>query len=257
MTRSNLCLHCGSHSVPREQIDAVATPPRTPSWVPIAHARLLAGVQSSLERAGLSVVSEAHGLSRDGARYFGLLQVVNGQPDHDHDQDQDQDFGLVVGLRNSHDKRFPAGLVLGASIFICDNLSFCGEVKLARKHTAHVGRDLPQLIERAVGRLGDLRRTQESRFAAYKDRALSDGAAHDLVIQALDARVLPVTGIPDVLREWRQPRHPEFRSSGKTAWRLFNSFTETMKGNLDALPRRTQALHGLLDSACGLAVSRN
>jgi hypothetical protein len=60
-----------------------------------------------------------------------------------------------------------------------------------------------------------------------------------------------------VLREWRAPRHNEFRAGGRTAWRLFNAFTEGLKGNLDALPRRTQALHGLLDGACGLAVSRN
>jgi hypothetical protein len=58
--------------------------------------------------------SEAHGLTRDGRRYFGLLQVANGtNPD---------DFGLVVGVRNSHDRSFPASLVLGAACFVCDNL---------------------------------------------------------------------------------------------------------------------------------------
>jgi hypothetical protein len=29
---------------------------------------------------------------------------------------------------------------------------------------------------------------------------------------------------------------------------LFNSFTEVLKGNLNELPKRTEALHGLLDS---------
>jgi hypothetical protein len=248
MRKSNLCLHCGARTATRDQVAAVATPPRTATWVPIAHGRLLDGVQRSLEGAGLSVVSEAHGLTREGSRYFGLLQVANG--------DNPDDFGLVVGLRNSHDQTFPAGLAVGASVFVCDNLSFSGEVKLARKHTAHVERDLPQLIERAVGRLGDMRRTQETRFAAYKGRELADGAAHDLVIRALDARVVPVTRIPAVLAEWRQPRHPEFRE-GRTAWRLFNAFTESLKGNIDALPARTQALHGLLDAACGLAAGNN
>ena len=114
MTRTNLCLHCGSRAVPREQVAAVATPPRTPSWVPIPHARLLEGVRESLGRAGLSVVGEAHGLGRGGARYFGLLEVVNGRPGGD--------FGLVVGLRNSHDKSFPAGLAVGARVLVCDNL---------------------------------------------------------------------------------------------------------------------------------------
>ena len=27
-----------------------------------------------------------------------------------------------------------------------------------------------------------------------------------------------------------------------------------MKGNLDALPKRTLALHGMLDTACGLVI---
>jgi hypothetical protein len=248
MPKTNLFLHCGAHAVSRETVAAVPTPPRTATWVPIGHGRLLDGVQGALERAGLSLVTEAHGLTRDGNRYFGLLQVVNGHAD--------QDFGLVVGLRNSHDKSFPAGLVVGASVFVCDNLSFSGEVRLARKHTAHVERDLPGLMERAVGRLGDLRRTQEERFRTYRQHELSDAAAHDLVIQALDARVVPVTRIHDVLLEWREPRHAEFRQ-GQTAWRLFNAFTESLKGNLDALPRRTQALHGLLDTSCGLTASLN
>ncbi len=145
MRKTNLTLHCGATAVSRDRITTVATPPRTTTWVPIPHDRLLTGVQTCLERAGLSVVTEAHGLTRDGNRYFGLLQVANGE--------NAEDFGLVVGLRNSHDKSFPAGLAVGASVFVCDNLSFSGEVKLARKHTAHVERDLPQLIESAVGRL--------------------------------------------------------------------------------------------------------
>jgi hypothetical protein len=246
MQRANLCLHCGANQIEREQLAAVATPQRTATWVPIAHDRLLSQIEGTLTRNGLSVVNEAHGLTHDGARYFGLLQVANG-----HNPD---DFGLVVGLRNSHDKTFPAGLVVGASVFVCDNLSFSGEVRLARKHTVYVERDLPQLVERAVGKLADLRGTQEQRFLSYKSRDLNDHQAHDFIIQALDARIVPVTKIPDVLQEWREPRHPEFRE-GKSAWRLFNAFTEALKGNLDYLPRRTQALHGLMDAACGLAAS--
>lgn len=243
MHSCKLCLHTGARTVTRDQVEAVPTPGRTPTWVPISHGRLLAGVRGALQGVGLAVVEEAHGLAPGGARYFGLLQVAGG--------DSPTDFGPVVGLRNSHDKRFPAGLVVGASVFVCDNLSFSGEVRLARKHTAHVERDLPQLIGRAVGRLGDLRHAQEARFAAYRRSELTDAAAHDLVIRALDARVVPVTKVPDVLTEWREPRHPEFRE-GRTAWRLFNAFTEAAKGNLDMLPRRSQALHGLLDAACGL-----
>ena len=49
------------------------------------------------------------------------------------------------------------------------------------------------LTERAIGRLGDLRNTQEQRFGAYKAHELTDGAAHDLIVRALDTNVVPVT----------------------------------------------------------------
>jgi Domain of unknown function (DUF932) len=248
MQKINLCLHVGADAVDREKIAAVHTPERTKSWVPISHDSLLNGFQKTLERAGMSVVNESHGLTKDGNRYFGLLQVVNGH--------QNEDFGLVIGLRNSHDKTFPAALAVGAAVFVCDNLSFSGEIQLARKHTVNLERDLPNMIERSLGQLGDLRRSQEQRFKAYKEREIGDGQAHDLIVQSLDAGVIPVTRIPQLLQEWRAPRHPEFRR-GKTAWRLFNGYTETLKGNLGILPRRTQALHGLFDTYCGLAVSQN
>jgi Domain of unknown function (DUF932) len=257
MQPTKLFLNHGAEAATREQIAAVATPTRTSTWVPLPHDRLIDGVRDSLVRAGLTVVHEGHALTRHGARYFGLLHVANEAIGNTDPVNPPNDFALVVGLRNSHDQSFPCGLLAGANVFVCDNLSFCAEVKLARKHTVHVERDLPQLIERAVGQLGDLRRTQEQRFISYRHHELTDGAAHDLMIQALDARVLPVTQIPDVVREWREPRHVEFREGGRTAWRLFNAFTEVLKGRLDALPARTQALHGLLDATCGLAVSRN
>src|ERR1022692_3275495 len=245
MRQANLMLHTGSKTVSRGQLATVSTPSATPSWHPIAHHDFLDGVASTLARAGMHIVHESHGLSTDRNRYFGLLQITNGSnPD---------DFSVVLGLRNSHDKKFPLGLVVGASVMVCDNLSFSGEIRIARKHTLHVQRDLPHLIERAIGKLGTLRHTQERRFTTYKQHEMTDHQAHDLVICALDARVIPVTKIPDVLNEWRTSRHPEF--SERNVWRLFNAFTETLKGSLDALPTRTTALHGILDSACGLQFS--
>lgn len=243
---ARLMLHRGARPATRDEVARVATPDHTRTWFPIPHAGLLDGVQAALERVGLRVIDESHGLGRDGNRLFSLLRLS--------DSIDPGDFKLAVGVRNSHDRSIPAGLVVGATVMICDNLSFSGSVKLARKHTAHIARDLPQLIDTAVGRLGDLRRSQELRFASYKQHELTDAQAHDLFVNALDARVLPVTRLPLAIREWRAPRHFEFREGGKTAWRFFNAVTEVLKGtDLQTLPRRTTALHGLLDATCGLA----
>ena len=244
MNKCNLMLHTGATSVEREQLSIVVTPERTPTWVPIPHDRLLNGIIGNLERNHLTIVNEAHGLTRDGNRYFGLLQVANGH--------NAEDFGMVIGVRNSHDKSFPAGLVVGASVFVCDNLSFSGEIKLARKHTVHVERDLPRLISMAMGKLTDARNQQDARFAAYKSTELTDMQAHDLIIRSVDTQVCPITYVPELLKEWRTPRHPEF-AQVRNAWRLFNAFSETLKGHLDHLPKRTQALHGLMDMACHIS----
>jgi hypothetical protein len=84
---------------------------------------------------------------------------------------------------------------------------------------------------------------------------ISDREAHDLLIRALDARALPVTRIPAAQAVWRNPGYPDFARDSKTGWRLFNAVTETLKeGRSLDLPRRTQALHGLMDLACRLAL---
>ena len=53
-----------------------------------------------------------------------------------HGRKTSEDYCWVLGLRNSHDKTFPAGIVAGASVLrLRQPLSFSGEVKFARKHT--------------------------------------------------------------------------------------------------------------------------
>jgi hypothetical protein len=156
-----------------------------------------------------------------------------------------------MGIRNSHDKTFPAGIVAGASVFVCDNLSFSGDIKFARKHTRFINRDLPQLVERSIGLLLAKWHDQDRRISAYKGAELQDRDAHDLVVRACDVGVCSNRLIPAVLHEWREPRHDAFEA--RNVWSLFNSFTEALKeGNLNELPKRTEALHGLLDVAVGL-----
>jgi len=247
MQALNLMVHAGGQKVDRVQIADVVTPRATETWQPIPHHTFLDGVQSTLERSGLKVVAEAHALAHEGDRYFGLLQLANGN--------NPADYSFVLGLRNSHDKTFPAGLVVGSGVFVCDNLAFSGEIRIARKHTVNINRDLPSLIQSAVGRLHDMRGLQDRRIAAYKATEITDAQAHDLMIQALDARIAPVTKIPAILNEWRTPRHPEF-AQGRNVWRLMQAFTEIGKDTtIFERPRSTQALHALLDTASGVATA--
>jgi hypothetical protein len=243
MKSCNLILHCGANAVERSAVAQVRTPVRTATWTPIPHLRFVEQVERALAHARLGIVNQAHALSHGGDRYFGLFQVTNNT--------RAGDYAWVLGLRNSHDKRFPAGLVAGAQVFVCDNLSFHGEVQVARKHTRFINRDLPLMTERAVGQLTERWHSQEIRIGRYREASIGDTEAHDLMIRAVDAGVCPVTTLPKVVQEWREPTHEAFRP--RSVWSLFNGFTEALKGNLSMLPNRTQALHALMDGFVGIA----
>jgi hypothetical protein len=244
--KPNLILHCGAHAVELDQVATVNTPRATSTWTPIPHHQLIQTVQRTLATTNLTIGTQAHSLTHDGSRYFGLMEI--------HGRKNSEDYCWVLGLRNSHDKRFPAGIVAGCSVMVCDNLSFSGEISLARKHTRHITRDLPQLVSRAVGMLGDKWNEQDRRITCYKDHLVTDESAHDLVIRSIDAGVCANSYIPDVLSEWRKPQHDAFEP--RNVWSLFNAFTETLKqASLAELPKRTQALHGLLDVHVGLGVN--
>ena len=164
------------------------------------------------------------------------------------------DFGWVVGIRNSHDMTYPAGLVAGTRVFVCDNLCFSGEVRISRKHTRFAERDLRHLTARAVGQLGDRFRGLDQRVGAYKAERINNARAHDIVIRAVDCAAITPAQIPDVLLEWRKPSHEEF--SARNAFSLWNAFTEVFKSvNPHTALRRGEALHGLFDAETGVALA--
>jgi len=103
--RSNLILHCGAHSKSRNVVKRVPTPKGTATWTPIPHILLIEEVERALKTNGLTIANQAHSLTHDQSRYFGLMEVRNGK--------SHEDYAYVLGLRNSHDKRFPAGIVAG------------------------------------------------------------------------------------------------------------------------------------------------
>ena len=237
-----LCLHCGGHLATREEVANTSTPSPTDTWQPIPHIELIERVEESLSLNHLQIGSMAHSLSHEGLRYFGLIEVHSREL-------REQDYAYVLGIRNSHDKTFPAGLVAGASVFVCDNLSFSGEIRVTRKHTRFIRRDLGNLVQGSIGKLMTAWHKQNERIARYKEHELTDEVVHDIAVRSVDVGVLPNRKLPDVLRAWREPRHDEFQP--RTAWSLFNGYTEVLKGNLAELPRRTERLHGLLDSEVG------
>jgi len=108
--------------------------------------------------------------------------------------------------------------------------------------------DLSWMISETVSTLPTRFAAQSSAFEAMKRREISDKEAHDLAIRFWDAGAIGAIEISRIIKEWREPRHPEFAET-KNAWRLFNAVTETIKGDLWRLPARTRAIHDILSEA--------
>lgn len=238
---NSLMLHHGDSLVSREVLEATETPDGTSTFKPIPHYQLVMTVETALQQSGLRIIQSSHGLTHDAQRYFGLMQITGGE--------RSEGYEWVLGLRNSHDKKFPAAICAGSQIIVCSNLSFIGEVKIARKHTRFVVRDLQYKVWQVVGRLREVFKRQDERIQTYKRFPITDPIVHDLTIRALDSGVITGEKIPKILHEWREPRFDEFKP--RTMWGFFNSVTEHLKNNLPMLPRRTESLYQVCDSYIG------
>ncbi len=251
---NGLILHCGGQLRSKEEVFAVPIPPATSSYTPLPHESLVTRVEKQLAVEGIVIKEERLALAKEGQRLFGLLHVrIPGSTM--------TEFGCVIGIRNSYDKSLPSGLCIGATVFVCDNLSFRGsEITYERRHTPNLLRDLSWVITQTIAGLPKQFAAQSSSFEAYRRTEIPDAQAHDLVIKCYDQGAVNVTDIPALLKEWREPRHPEFSKDGKTVWRLFNAATETIKRDLWRLPMRTGIIQDILDREFGFtpaAVEKN
>ena len=240
-----LMLHCGGQLKTREEVFAVPAPPATTTYAPLPYESFITRIQKQLAVEGIALTEERLALAKDGQRLFGLMALA--MPGF-----VATDYGCVLGLRTSYDRSFANGVSIGAAVFVCDNLSFSGDVTFERKHTAGMLRDLSWMIGETVSTLPMRFAAQSATFETFKRREISDKDAHDLAIQLWDAGAIGVLEIPQIVREWREPRHVEFAQSGKTAWRLFNAATEIIKCDLWRLPARSRAVHAVFDDAFGL-----
>jgi len=242
---NGLMLHCGAQLKNREEVFSVPPPTATATYTPLPYESFLTRIEKQLAVEGIKITEERLALGKEGQRFFGLLALA--MPGF-----LATDYACVLGLRTSYDRSLANGICVGATVLVCDNLSFNGEVTFERKHTPGMLRDLSWMITETVASLPNRFSAQSATFEAYREREIPSNDAHDLVIKLWDASAIGVLEIPALLREWRNPRQPAFAESPKTMWRLFNAATEIIKGDLWRLPARTSIVHNVLDEACGI-----
>ena len=233
----------GTNKVTRNDVFNVDTPQPTRSHIPIPHTHLLDLVNNEINRVGLDVVDEQHILDANGQRYFGLFGL----------RSKDGLQHTMIGIRNAHDKSITAGIVTGQRVFVCSNLCFDGEIRLGRKHTANIERDLPFLIEDAISNAIDVTNHQKERVDKYRTTKLIDAHADLLTMQMFRNGAIPSSAIGKVIKEWDEPSYDDFKEDGKSVWRLQNAVTEAIAPKtanmLHTNVSRTQRVVNILDRA--------
>jgi hypothetical protein len=144
-----------------------------------------------------------------------------------------------IGFRNSYDKTLPIGVCGGASVFVCSNLMFTGDIIKMRKHTQNVEDDLDILIQKLFADVD--RRYDESVKASFamKQIEFSDIEVGDYLGQLfVNQHVLNGAQLNKAAKEWFES--PVFTE--RTLWSAYNACTEALKAAhpMNALEKYTK-----------------
>jgi hypothetical protein len=227
--RAQLVLHCGARKVSRDELAAVKTPPPQGRWFPVPHLRVRDTARRTIEDAGYEVRREEFGLSRNDARFFGVMDLGSTLA---------EGVTLAVGIRSSTDKSFPLGFVAGNRVFACDNLAFRSELLVKRKHTVNGERRFNAAIAEAVAQLAGFKEAEAGRIRKLGHAELKDSESDSIILTAFERGIVSARVLPHVIREWREPTFEEFQP--RTAWSLLNCFT-TVLGKKDGEGHLNQA----------------
>ena len=228
----SLLLHTGGERVTLAEVMAVEVPEATATYQPVSHIFMLdlvlEGFQQNLPVALRQV---DYGLARDGQRLFGVARFDAAE--------KDSDWGFAVGFRNSYDKSMSAGVSMGASVFVCDNLCFSGSsITVMRKHTANVMPDLNRMVGEAAGRAwAEFAKTDED-LRSYKGIGISEDALWAWLGVMVGRGVLLSGEMLKAARYFTNPPHEEHASQDLYA--AYQGVNNALKG---AQPTRTMQAH--------------
>ena len=199
--------------VDRNALALVPTPSPTATWRPVPHIDVVDAVEYAITNRGMTIASERFGLARDQQKMFGVITLA---------KQNNPEWTRCIGIRNSHDQSFAAGICCGVSVLVCSNLCFGGEFVIKRRHTS--GIDLFSMVEETMDAMADSYISFEERLLNLHDMAVDDDFARIFIVKAAEYGAIPSCDILAVFHEYLEPRHNEFRE--RSMWSLMNAFTE-------------------------------
>ncbi len=234
-----------ANRVSYQELTTQSTPPATATWQPMPHHKVMTTVVEEVRNQGLNI---------DEIKYEIVPVKDSKYPDMFTTMYMESDNGTfrnMLGIRNSHNKRFGAAACSGSSVMVCSNGCFSGDHQISAKHTPNVEINFVQRVQNMIQEVKQSWVYNEQRYNGYKDRELSSRDFHEILGEAVVSNAILPSKARKVYEEYINPRHDDFKD--RNAWSAFNAFTEIHKESPlqphQAATRGIQ-LHGVFDRFC-------
>lgn len=212
----------GSVQVTRKQLAGFPAPKSPwggPYHKPVAHIELIETLEARLkELLKAKITSEQYAVRANKMSLFGVLTLDYGEQ---------KDLTAAIGIRHSNNGSMAMQFVAGMSVFVCDNMALRGDVIfLKKRHTINL--NLAAEIDEGIKKFEEHYKQLTGEVKALKQDKIADEAAKVLMFDGFTKNnVMPLRLLPVVAKEYFEPRHREFEP--RTAWSLYNAFTEVAK----------------------------
>lgn len=196
----------------------VPVPNPTATYQPLSNYDLVTNLKTIVNHYGMQVTSERFELGRKGNQLFGVMTVKTANAEMEK----------CIGFRNSYDKTLPVGFVAGASVIVCSNLMFVGDIYKIRKHTANLYDDFQRITEGVVSSLdGNFNKIQEDAERLKTIIVSQDVAAKLAADMYMTEELITISQLSVFKQEWdkRRAALPDIQ----TGWDVMNHFTESLK----------------------------
>ena len=216
------------------ELGMIRVPDQTETYIPVSHQELVTRIkEAGTKHYNTSPFETKLEVNHRGQQMFGSMIF------HDGSQLSGSGMNRSIGFRNSYDKTLPIGVCGGASVVVCSNLMFTGDIIKMRKHTQNVEDDLDKLIQKLFDDV-DRRYDQsvEDKLTMEQIHFSDTDAGNYLGQLFVNEGVLNGAQLKKATDEW-------FNSSAfteRTAWSAYNACTEALKSAhpMNALEKYTK-----------------
>jgi len=221
----SMILHCGGQAVSYDELTQIPLPEETSTYKPVAHYDL----SQNVIKMGNDLLknkewdSAQYAVTKDGQRFFGLFTF------RDTNEYTNEPMRFNIAVRNSYDKSMSVGMAMGATVFICDNLALQGDIKVMRKHTQNVHKDLEEMLVTGIYRGNNNYINILEDAHALSKVNVSNNHVYKFMGLLFGHGIIRPRQLSTAMKQWKTPTHETFKE--RNAWSAYNAINHALKSS--------------------------